>query len=74
VVTELVEASKRSQEKANEGGGFDRLNHHGYQRAGARRALADTELVEVSAVRKSPMVVSTGSTIKVSFNKFLTNS
>jgi len=29
VVAELVEASKRPQERANEGGGFDRLNHRG---------------------------------------------
>jgi len=28
VVAELVEASKRPQKKANEDGGFDRLNHH----------------------------------------------
>jgi len=27
-VAELVEASKRPQEKANENGGFDRLGHH----------------------------------------------
>jgi len=27
VVAELVEASKRPQGRANEGGGFDRLNH-----------------------------------------------
>jgi len=27
VVAELVEASKRPQEKANEAGGFDRLSH-----------------------------------------------
>jgi len=26
-VAELVEASKRPQKKANEGSGFDRLNH-----------------------------------------------
>jgi len=29
VVAELVEASKRPQEKANKGGGFDRLSHQG---------------------------------------------
>jgi len=29
VVAELVEASKRPQEKANEDGGFDRLSHRG---------------------------------------------
>jgi len=29
VVAELVEASKRPQEKANEDGGFDRLSHQG---------------------------------------------
>jgi len=28
VVAELVEASKRPQKKANEGGGFDKLSHH----------------------------------------------
>jgi len=28
VVAELVEASKRPLGKANEAGGFDRLNHH----------------------------------------------
>jgi len=27
VVAELVEASKRAEKKANEAGGFDRLNH-----------------------------------------------
>jgi len=27
IVVEFVEASKRPQKKANEGGGFDRLNH-----------------------------------------------
>ena len=44
VVAELVEASKRPQKKANEDGGFDKLNHRGlnHQRVYTRFALLAT--------------------------------